>query len=202
MLTMARHAGDTRQGYRSVRLGALATMLLVLAACAPAPTVPTHSLQATGAAMTSPQQALRETDIARRQAAEAARRSEEQGAGPAEPGLVLTPGGILFDRRSAELSDVAQGHVDRLADFLARHPERSVIIEGHTDNVEGAGLELSQQRADQVRAYLVRQGISPSRLFTAASGQQLPVADNSSASGRQQNRRVEILISDGKVTVR
>ena len=73
-----------------------------------------------------------------------------------------------------------------------------MIIEGHTDNVgsEDFNLGLSQRRADAVRSYLLQQGVDASRIEASGMGEGVPVASNGTATGRQQNRRVEIIISN------
>lgn len=77
-------------------------------------------------------------------------------------------------------------------------PDRTVSIVGYTDSVgsEDYNLGLSQRRADSVRSYLLDQGVSSSRLAASGRGEADPVAGNDSASGRQQNRRVEVVISN------
>ena len=78
------------------------------------------------------------------------------------------------------------------------------MIEGHTDSIGGEdyNLGLSQRRADSVKSYLVKQGIRSSRLSASGKGKGSPVADNSSATGRQQNRRVEVIIENNRVSAR
>ena len=72
------------------------------------------------------------------------------------------------------------------------------MIEGHTDSVgsEDNNLSLSQRRATSVMSYLTIQGVTPSRLSASGKGESMPVAGNESASGRQMNRRVELIISE------
>lgn len=78
------------------------------------------------------------------------------------------------------------------------------MIEGHTDNVgsEESNLDLSQRRADSVRSYLIRRGIGAARLSTSGLGEGSPIADNDSVTGRQQNRRVEVIISNAATASR
>jgi outer membrane protein OmpA-like peptidoglycan-associated protein len=73
-----------------------------------------------------------------------------------------------------------------------------VIIEGNADSVgdEAYNLGLSQRRAESVKAYLVNQGVASTRLAASGNGEGSPVASNDSATGRQQNRRVEVVISN------
>ena len=119
-------------------------------------------------------------------------------------GLVLTLGDVLFASGAANLNSGGNRHLDKLAIFLNKYNDRTVLIEGHTDNVGGEdyNLGLSQRRADSVKSYLVQQGISSDRLSAAGKGKGSPVADNSSATGRQQNRRVEVIIENSRVTAR
>ncbi len=123
--------------------------------------------------------------------------SELQGK-MTERGIVLTMSDVLFAFGKAELASGAVRNVDKLAEFLEKHPERNVLIEGHTDSVgsDEFNLTLSQKRADAVKETLVAKGISPDRLLTKGYGKQFPVASNDTESGRQLNRRVEVLILD------
>jgi outer membrane protein OmpA-like peptidoglycan-associated protein len=111
-------------------------------------------------------------------------------------GLVLTVGDVLFAPGKAEVGPGAQRSIDKLAEFLRAYPKRNVLIEGHTDNLgnEDFNIKLSQQRADSVRELLIARGVSPQRIRTKGYGPKFPVVDNESAAGRQQNRRVEVLV--------
>jgi outer membrane protein OmpA-like peptidoglycan-associated protein len=111
-------------------------------------------------------------------------------------GMVLTLGDVLFATGKADLSPGAARTIDNLAEFLTKYPERKVRIEGHTDSTGSAALnlDLSERRAEAVKTALLRRGISFERIDTMGFGQSLPIASNDTASGRQQNRRVEIII--------
>lgn len=113
-------------------------------------------------------------------------------------GLVLTLGDVLFDSGQATLKPGAQSTIQRLAEFLRKSPDRSVVIEGHTDSVGSDALNqtLSENRANAVRAALVAQGIDMTRILAMGKGESTPVASNDDTAGRQQNRRVEIIISN------
>lgn len=115
-----------------------------------------------------------------------------------ERGLVVTLGDVLFASGKADLKSGAERNLDQLARALKDHPERNVLIEGYTDSVGSASYnqQLSERRAQAVETFLVRQGISRSRLSTRGYGERFPVASNDEAAGRQQNRRVELIILD------
>ena len=111
-------------------------------------------------------------------------------------GVVLTLGDVLFETGQADLRAGALRNLYPLVTFLQKNPERQVMIEGHTDSVgsESSNLDLSQRRADAVRAFLLQNGAKASQITTRGYGKTSPVASNDTAAGRQQNRRVEIII--------
>ncbi len=113
-------------------------------------------------------------------------------------GIVLTLGDVLFALNQAELTAGATRTIDKLAQFLKNHPDRTVKIEGHTDNTgsDQYNQYLSEQRALAVKTALLQRGISADRMTTRGYGEQNPIAPNDTALGRQQNRRVEIIISE------
>jgi outer membrane protein OmpA-like peptidoglycan-associated protein len=88
--------------------------------------------------------------------------------------------------------------IDRLADFMEDNPERRLLIEGHTDSrgSEEYNQELSHRRAYAVTEALVQRGIESNRLRPVGLGESYPVTSNDSPAGRQQNRRVEVVVSD------
>jgi outer membrane protein OmpA-like peptidoglycan-associated protein len=141
--------------------------------------------------------ATQQAELARRQAQLLADQLRDLQARETERGLVLTLGDVLFDTGKATLKPGANGTISRLAQFLRQSPERSVTIEGHTDSVgtDSYNLMLSESRAGSVRDALV-QGIENSRILAVGKGESMPVASNDGAAGRQQNRRVEIIISN------
>jgi outer membrane protein OmpA-like peptidoglycan-associated protein len=96
------------------------------------------------------------------------------------------------------------GNLGRLVTFLNKYPGRTVAIEGYTDSVgsEDYNQSLSERRADSVKSYLTAQGIGSTRLSASGKGESDPVAANDSASGRQQNRRVEVVISNPPAAAR
>lgn len=120
-----------------------------------------------------------------------------------ERGLVLTLGDVLFDTGKAQLKAGAARTVDQLASFLNRYPARKVLVEGHTDSVGGEAYNqaLSQQRANSVRLALLDRGIGSQRILVRGHGETYPIASNDNPAGRQQNRRVEVIISDEGGTI-
>jgi outer membrane protein OmpA-like peptidoglycan-associated protein len=117
-------------------------------------------------------------------------------AKPTDRGLVLTLGDVLFDTGKAGLNPGASRNLDQLVQFLTEHEDRRVEIDGYTDSVgtDSFNLDLSQHRADTVKAVLVSRGIDSSRIVSRGYGKEFEVASNSEAGGRQLNRRVEIVI--------
>jgi outer membrane protein OmpA-like peptidoglycan-associated protein len=115
-------------------------------------------------------------------------------------GLVVTLGDVLFETDKFELEAGAQAAMEQLAKLMVDHPERRLLIEGHTDSLgpDTYNLSLSTLRAEAVRDALVSRGVDTSRITTEGLGEAYPVASNDTAGGRQENRRVEIVISDGR----
>jgi outer membrane protein OmpA-like peptidoglycan-associated protein len=112
-------------------------------------------------------------------------------------GLIVNLSDVLFDTGSANLSTGAREKLARVAGVLLSHPGLKLRVEGHTDSVGEADYNhrLSENRADSVRVYLVGQGIASTAVGTTGFGESEPVASNSTAAGRQQNRRVELIVS-------
>jgi OmpA-OmpF porin, OOP family len=101
---------------------------------------------------------------------------------------------LRFDTGSSKLQPGSEANLNHIASTLKAHPDTHVTIEGYTDDVGRAekNLELSRQRANSVMASLIHKGISADRLSTEGHGQDEPIADNSTAQGRAQNRRVTV----------
>ena len=114
-------------------------------------------------------------------------------------GLVVTLADeILFDVDQAELKPGGMQQLGRVAEFLRQNPDRNVLIEGHTDSTapDSYNLALSQRRSNAVEDFLITQGVDPTRILATGYGEQLPIASNATAAGRQANRRVEIVVLD------
>lgn len=136
----------------------------------------------------------------RQRADQLASRLRELQAKETERGLVVTFSDVLFDVGRAELRPGALARVDQLAAVMREYPERNVLIEGFTDSTgsQATNQELSERRAMSVRQALVVRGIDPKRIVARGHASRYPVADNSTSDGRQQNRRVEAVLSDAK----
>jgi outer membrane protein OmpA-like peptidoglycan-associated protein len=112
-------------------------------------------------------------------------------------GLVVNMGDVLFDTGKSNLRPTAREAVARLAGVVSNYPSLHLDIEGHTDSTGTVDFNqtLSEKRANAVRDFLISQGLGAASLAAVGLGQDNPVADNSTSAGRQQNRRVEIVIS-------
>lgn len=112
-------------------------------------------------------------------------------------GLVVTMADILFATSKYQLSQNANLALAKMSGVILAHPGLSLKIEGYTDSTGSPqfNLKLSAQRADEVRAFLVSQGLSPDAVTSIGLGAADPVASNDTAAGRQKNRRVEIVVS-------
>jgi outer membrane protein OmpA-like peptidoglycan-associated protein len=145
-----------------------------------------------------------QADAARAAAEDLQKQIDGLQARVTDRGLVLTLGDVLFSSGNANLNSGGDSHLGRLAVFLNKYMDRTALIVGYTDNIGGEdyNLGLSQRRADAVKFYLVNQGVDSGRLSSSGMGKGSPVADNSSATGRQQNRRVEVIIQNSRVSAR
>jgi outer membrane protein OmpA-like peptidoglycan-associated protein len=135
---------------------------------------------------------------AERRAADAMAALAKLAAVKEEPrGIVITlSGSVLFASGKADLLPEARTKLDQVAEVLLTTRDRHLIVEGHTDS-QGSdryNMDLSQRRADAVRDYLVQRDYQADRIQARGLGEGQPVADNGSAEGRANNRRVEIII--------
>jgi outer membrane protein OmpA-like peptidoglycan-associated protein len=112
-------------------------------------------------------------------------------------GLIVNLSDVLFDTARADLKPGAREKLSRVVGIVLSHPGLRMEVEGHTDSVgsDSYNLQLSERRAASVRAYLVTAGVAPTAVATSGRGEASPVASNATAAGRQQNRRVELLVS-------
>ena len=106
-------------------------------------------------------------------------------------------GDVTFDHDSATVRPGLYSEIDRIANVLIKYPQTVIRVEGHTDSTgsESYNMNLSQRRADAVKNLIVQRGLSTARIETMAYGETMPVADNSTETGRAMNRRVEIKVA-------
>jgi len=157
----------------------------------------------TATAQSATDAALASAAVAAKEADELQRQIDVLQAEATDRGLVLTLGDVLFGTGRSDLTSGGTNTLDKLVVFLNNYPDRNVVIEGHTDDVGSHEMNqtLSQHRADSVKFYLVQQGIRHKRLAASGMGETQPIADNQSPSGRQQNRRVEVIINNPQSVV-
>jgi outer membrane protein OmpA-like peptidoglycan-associated protein len=147
--------------------------------------------------------AINQRDQANEETARVQAELDALKATPTPRGLVMTLGDVMFDTGRSELKSGASRKMDQLAQFLAEHPDRRVQIDGFTDSVgsDSYNEELSQRRADAVKATLISRGVDPSRIGTEGYGKAYPVASNNDSGGRQLNRRVEVVIGNNGAAI-
>jgi outer membrane protein OmpA-like peptidoglycan-associated protein len=112
-------------------------------------------------------------------------------------GLIVSMSDVLFDTGKFSLKPGAREKLAKVAGILLAYPGLNIEVGGYTDNVGGDAMNqtLSENRADSVRDFLVQEGVATSAVSAKGFGNTLPVASNDSSAGRQQNRRVELLVS-------
>jgi outer membrane protein OmpA-like peptidoglycan-associated protein len=103
---------------------------------------------------------------------------------------------ILFDYNSASLRSSSRDELREMADVFSKYPNTTIVVQGHTDSTgsDSYNQRLSERRANTVTGYIEDLGVRGSRIDAVGYGESRPKSSNSSASGRQQNRRVEIFI--------
>jgi outer membrane protein OmpA-like peptidoglycan-associated protein len=119
-------------------------------------------------------------------------------------GLVVNMGDVLFDFGKYDLRPEAREKLAKLSGLILAHPGLNLAVEGYTDNVGSDEINqtLSQKRAEEVRNYLVNQGLPDATVTAQGFGKSSPAADNLTAAGRQKNRRVEIVVSGEVIGVK
>jgi outer membrane protein OmpA-like peptidoglycan-associated protein len=112
-------------------------------------------------------------------------------------GLVITMADVLFDTGKFEVRPSTREQLAKLSGILLAHPGLNLEVEGYTDSTgsDEFNQRLSEQRASTVREYLVGQGLTGNSVQATGFGKATPVASNDTASGRQKNRRVELVVS-------
>jgi outer membrane protein OmpA-like peptidoglycan-associated protein len=119
-------------------------------------------------------------------------------------GLVVTLGDVLFDTAKSTLKQDAQISLAKVSVILQQYPDLKLQIEGYTDSVgsDNYNLKLSEDRADSTKAFLINNGVNPENVSSLGFGKANPVADNSTAAGKAQNRRVEMVVSGPSIGVK
>jgi outer membrane protein OmpA-like peptidoglycan-associated protein len=112
-------------------------------------------------------------------------------------GLIVNMSDVLFDTGRFTLRPAAREKLAKVAGIVSGHPGLKLDVEGHTDSVGGDDYnqQLSEHRGESVRDYLTQQGMAPASVTSKGFGKTQPVASNDTPQGRQQNRRVELVIS-------
>lgn len=134
-------------------------------------------------------------------AADAAMMNLGENPDPRDVARALSIQVINFEVDEAVIPGVNKAFLDRAAKIMAEVPDMNLVIIGHTDSQasDAYNMELSRERADSVKAYLVSQGIDESKLSTKGMGETDPIADNSTEQGRFRNRRIEFMVNDQDV---
>ncbi|MGD0832141.1 MAG: OmpA family protein [Terracidiphilus sp.] len=112
-------------------------------------------------------------------------------------GLIVSMSDVLFDTGQYSLKPGAREKLAKVAGILIAYPGLNIEVGGYTDNVGGDEMnqKLSENRADAVRDYLVQEGVTTDSMSAKGFGNSMPVASNENSSGRQENRRVELVVS-------
>ncbi|QOL49411.1 OmpA family protein [Massilia litorea] len=157
-------------------------------------------------AATAQQQAATAQDQTRMMAERAAKLEAllvDLNAKKTERGMVVTIGDVLFATNEANLTPNGMSTLRKLADVMAQNPERTVLVEGFTDSTGSSSYNqnLSQRRANAVAMALGSMGVARERIAMKAYGEAFPVAANDTASNRQLNRRVEIVLSNDNAPI-
>ncbi|MGA7239359.1 MAG: OmpA family protein, partial [Bryobacteraceae bacterium] len=118
-------------------------------------------------------------------------------------GLIVNINDVLFDFNEYTLKPGAREKLAKVSGILLAYPGLKIQLEGHTDSVgsDDYNLKLSQQRADSVRTYLSSQGVPAESVSSVGLGKADPVATNDTAAGRQQNRRVDMVVSGDAIGI-
>jgi outer membrane protein OmpA-like peptidoglycan-associated protein len=162
------------------------------------------------------QQMAQQADEARQQASQANQRAQQAESQQAElrqrllnqlneiletrdsaRGLIVSMPDVLFDTGSANLKSTARERLAKVAGILLSYPDMRIEVDGYTDSTGDPmfNQRLSQERAAAVQSYLTQQGVNASSISIHGMGEASPVASNDTAMGRQQNRRVELVVS-------
>jgi len=205
----AAQANADRQSAEQARAQAEAAKSQAEAAKADADRMRNEAEVARNQAVQERQQAQAEADAARASAAKAemdkqalraqllAQLNSIMQTTDSARGLIMNMSDVLFDFGKATLRPAAREKLAKVSGILLAYPSLKVRVEGNTDNVgsDEFNQTLSEKRAEAVRDYLVSQNVSPDSLTSIGYGKTRPIASNDTADGRQQNRRVEMVMS-------
>jgi outer membrane protein OmpA-like peptidoglycan-associated protein len=163
------------------------------------------------------QEAQQQADAARQQAEQARQQAENEksevrarllgqlnqvlATKDTAKGLIVNMPDVLFQTGKADLAGETREQLAKIAGILIAYPDIKVAIDGYTDSTGSLQFneQLSQQRADAVRSYLASQGVNSGSITSQGFGPSDPVASNDTASGRQQNRRVELVLNGSSI---
>ncbi|MFW6057837.1 MAG: OmpA family protein [Persicimonas sp.] len=137
---------------------------------------------------------------AEQELAEALEELDEIAEVDEDNGIINLDNSVLFEFGKSELRPDANDQLSAVADVLRRQEEARITVEGHTDAIgsDEFNEQLSRERAESVRDFLVERGVDPEQVDARGLGEQRPIADNESPEGRAMNRRVEILVDPGE----
>jgi outer membrane protein OmpA-like peptidoglycan-associated protein len=116
-------------------------------------------------------------------------------------GLIVNMSGVLFATGQSDLRPAAREKLAKISGILLAHPDLRLSVEGYTDSTGSSAFNqtLSEQRAAGARDYLVSQGVAADSIVSSGYGSAKPVASNDTASGRQSNRRVELVVTGDSI---
>jgi outer membrane protein OmpA-like peptidoglycan-associated protein len=215
-LTLAQNAQQDAENARRERAAAEQAKAEALQAKAEADQARMAAEQARAAAVAQQQELAGEADRAKMAAADADRlrmKAEQDQAQLRQQlldqfnsilqtrdtarGLIVNMSDVLFDTARYTLKPGAREKLAKVSGIILGHPGLKIAVEGHTDSVGGDeyNMKLSENRAGAVRDFLVAQGVPAGSVTAQGFGKTMPVADNATAAGRQQNRRVELVVS-------
>ena len=140
--------------------------------------------------------AKQEAELALEEADSLRRKLNSIATQETDKGLMMTLGDFVFDSSKATIKQEAVDNFSKVVQFINTYPDNNVRIEGHTDSSGSnqLNLKLSQQRADAVKALLIKNGILSGQIESIGMGEDFPIAQNTTNAGKAKNRRVEIII--------
>ncbi len=140
--------------------------------------------------------AKQEAELALEEAQSLRRKLNSIATEKTDKGLMMTLGDFVFDSGKSSIKQEAIDNFSKVVAFINSYPDKKVRIEGHTDSSGSneLNLRLSQQRANAVKALLIKNGIDAKQINAVGMGEELPIAENTTKAGKAKNRRVEIII--------